>query len=288
MFETKFASILLQGIPPNHWNLLSNALSRFSGAQIDKPISFEENGFTLQEIPSDYLAGRAREQFLTICYPHDMPNRDQEILIDQTYYWPDASTFIAYNRAKDPVGCVQFLTKNRDSKLPVEYSQVTDAAPNNPGLHARIPAGRSAEIYRCRRSPDLNGSDSVLVVSMLFKAIWAIIVRTGTQVAYVTYDASNRELRNLYLRKLFFQDPGITVQFDGCDKKWSLLYKDCALHEQKFATLSRAHFYMMTWFRRDLREKNLEIPRRTIAQTERLLEENDTVVFAEMVKAGNK
>ena len=283
----KTIRLLLDIIPKNRWNMLSNIFSRFSIPHIKSPIKFSHKGFYLKEYSIENMNKELKEKFLLFCYPADMHNREKEIKLDHIY-WNYASTFIVFNQSKEIVGCLQFVRKTANNKIPVEYayvSDVTDDLKTSYDIYSNSPDGRSAEIYRCRRSFELKGIEAINIVYMLFKAAWSKVVQTGTEYVYITYNLENRELRNLYSRKLYFQNPGINVQFGNTPQKWGLLIKDCRLHEEKFASLSKAHFILQTWFRKNNKKKNLIIPK-THTVPASIISEKDTILFTEIVQSG--
>lgn len=280
MFENKITNILLDIIPQNHWNTLSNLLCRLAPNTIGSPIQFSLGNFTLQEFLIPRMDNALKEQFLQFCYPADLPDRENEIKLDQQY-WNDAATFIVSDQNSEIAGCLQFIPKTATNKIPVEYARVVDAPDSDNAVNPAPPSGTFAEIYRCRRSNALKGEHIIGILTMLFKAMWIKTVQTNTEYVYITYDRNDRELRNLYLRKLFFQNPGITVTFGNCHKLWNLLYKDCLLNEQTYATLSRSQFYLQTWVRKNCKKKNLSLPPRTT--TAEIFSADETVLFTTVV-----
>ncbi len=278
MFENKFVNLLLKLFPRSKWNLLSNLLARASIPNIGSPISFRRNGFSLKEINLLEISELERNKFLDFCYPIDMPNREKEITLD-CQYWRYASIFLVLNRAHEIVGHVQYIPKKENNKIPVEFGIITDSENIfRPDLN-EIPNGKFAEIYRCRRSNNLQGMDSVVVISMLFKALWAKIIQTNTAYSYITFDSMINELRNLYVRKLSFSDPNISLHFGENKKKWKLLFKDWTAHENFFASIGKPHFYLQTWVRKNLKQKNLRIPQFKPVAAD-LISEEETLLFA--------
>jgi hypothetical protein len=215
-----------------------------------------------------------------------MADRENEIDIDHQY-WADASTFIVVNKLNNEiVGDIQFIPKKNNNKIPVEFGSIIP--PENISLlnSFKIPGGNFSEIYRCRRSMTLKGIESVIVISMLFKAIWAKVIQTNTAYSYITFDPLLNELRNLYVRRLSFSNPGVFLSFNGSSKKWSLLVKDWIKHETSFATLGKSQFYLLTWVRKNLKKKNLHIRPPLRPVTARLFPENKTALFTRVVKTG--
>jgi hypothetical protein len=199
------------------------------------------------------------DRFLDFCFPADLPNRQEEILLDHQY-WNDASTFVISNRSNEIVGIIQFIPKKQDNKLPCEFGRAVPSE-NLPStaLNA-IANGTLAEIYHCRKSMTLKGMDSVIVVAMLFKAVWAKVIQTNTSYSFISFDPQLNDLRNMYIRRLAFLNTGIFLSFNNDPKKWSLLFKDWKENEKKFATLGKSQFYLLTWARKNLKKKNLRIP----------------------------
>jgi hypothetical protein len=92
------------------------------------------------------------------------------------------------------------------------------------------------------------------------------------------------------MKKLCFRNMGITVRFGDSPKDWQLLVKDCRYQEHELAGVSRQHFYMQTWFRRDLRKKNLHArPEAALMRpvTAHLLSDVQPFLFTKIVKPQN-
>jgi hypothetical protein len=291
MFENKLIDALLSLVPRNRWNLLSNILARMSVPTIGSPISFTSGKFTLKEFDIMKASGAQLWEYLDFCYPLDMSDRDREIEIDRQY-WPGAATFIVVNGNGDIQACAQYLDKYHVARIPFECSHrksESGAVENDGGVldKTQTPRGNYAEIYRCRRSFNMEGHDAALVVLMLFKALWAKTVQESVQSIFITFDPCIRELKNLYTKKLRFHDSGITVRFGNNPKDWQLLVKDCLSQENEMAALSRHHFFMQTWFRKNLRKKNLRPhsePPLVRPVTAHLVSEVPPVLFTEIAK----
>jgi hypothetical protein len=286
MLENKYVNYLLDRIPKSKWNALSNLLARLSLSYIGSPILFTHKNFVLREYRIAEMSKTLREKFLNFCYPAEIHDRADEILIDRQY-WEYASTFIVFNVEKEIVGCVQFIPKNGNNKIPVEYAHVVNDLGSNGSdfnVQQHTPNGTFAEIYRCRRSEKLQGMDSVFVISMLFKAIWAKVIQTKTEFSYISYNPEIRDLKNMYIRKLAFENPGISLRFGSADKEWQLLFKNWATHETSFSAISKPHFYLQTWVRQGLKERNLTVLP-IISCPATVLTEEDTVLFATVVQA---
>jgi hypothetical protein len=278
MFETKWCNTLLGLVPQKHWNVLSKCIAAFSRPTIGSPIQLTYNNFVLQEYQMHTMDSAFKETFLKFCYPADLHNREQEIEYDKIY-WGSDSTFVIFDKNKNNeiVGCAQFIPKTNSIRIPSEYARLNDNQYFDPVDSYK--SKKFGEIYRCRRSFDLKMKDSIVVVSMHFKALWAKIIQTDTEYLYITFDKMNRELRNLYTRKLFFQNPDTVVHYGDDPKDWQLLYKDCMLHEEKFASLDKSHFYLQTWFRQNLKQKKLRTTPKT-ATTTFVVEKKRSILFA--------
>jgi hypothetical protein len=287
MFENESTSLLLDLVPQSSWNLLSNIVALTSGCLIDSPISFSYGNFTIKEFDLLSANETLKTQFLDFCYPFDKEEKEKEIEIDRQY-WPGAASFIVVDQNGAIKGCAQFLAKKRVPVIPFELSHIIDkSGPEEKDcgvFHDIMPlCGSYAEIYRCRRSFDLKGAEPFTVVYMLFKGLWAKIIQESIQSIYITFNPTIRELQNLYIKRLCFQNSGITVRFGNSPKDWQLLVKDCLFQENKLATKSRSHFFMQTWFRKDLKKKNLRILRRHRPVTAHLVSEIEPVLFTNVV-----
>jgi hypothetical protein len=288
MFDNKVTDFLLKKVPQDKWNFFSNVLARFSFPTIGSPISFKCKNLYLKEFSIPTMANSMKETFLLFCYPPEIYNRDEEILLDQQY-WKDAATFLVFNTSQEIVGCVQFIPKTTTNKIPVEYSHVVKSLNVdylNITNNFKLPLGQFAEVYRFRRSFSLKGEDATNVVSILFKAIWIKTIQTSTDYLYISYNSGNHELKNLYLRKLHFQNPKVTVQFGNDPTLWNILIKDCQWHEKKFAELSKPHFFLQTWVRKNSKKLNLEAKPQSTSSP--LLSEEDTILFASVVRPKRK
>ncbi|HUI91028.1 MAG TPA: hypothetical protein VLX68_02165 [Chitinivibrionales bacterium] len=220
-----------------------------------------------------------RKKFLAFCYPNDVPDNKKEVEID-LQYWGSTTTFLVFSGQEKIEGCVQFIEKKIGGKIPAEFGHVVDSIDGGKEASA-VPKGTYSEIYRCRRSRELHGKDSVLVVAMLFKAIWAKVIQTGIEYSYITFDPDNHALRNLYLRKLAFKDPKITLQFGNNAKPWGLLYADWADVDRNLASRGPNSFLLATWIRQGLKQKN---PRFPAVKTDLPISEDDAVLFAQVVR----
>jgi hypothetical protein len=278
MFTKKILNLLLKIVPQSKWNLFSNVLARVSIPNIGSPIAFHYRGFSLKEINLLKIGEHERQKILDFCYPLATPDRTIEIELDRQY-WHDAATFIVVNKLNEIVGNVQFIPKKKNKKIPVEFGHVDSSENISLPYFNKIPNGKCSEVYRCRRSMNLKRFESVIVISMLFKAIWAKVIQTNTTYSYITFDSQLNELKNLYIRKLSFANPGVFLTFGETSKKWSLLVKDWIEHEKTFASLGKSQFHLITWVRKNLKKKNLRI--RPV--TGQLLSRNPTVLQTQIV-----
>jgi hypothetical protein len=287
MFENKFFNGLLKLVPQRKWNLLSNMLARVSVSTIGSPISFRYKGYTLREFNLLEMEPIQRSEFLRFCYPLDLPDRKREIAIDRQY-WPNTATFIVFDENNAIKGCAQYISKRNDSRIPIEFAHViykSGAINGDIGVLCKslLPHERYAEVYRCRRSFDSKSHDSFWIIYMLFKAVWAKTIQESMQYLYISYNPEIKELYNLYTKKLCFQNAGVTIRFKNSSKTWGLLVKDCLAQENDFATVSRTHFFMQTWFRKNLKKKNLYI-HPSIPLVGHLLPKQETILHTQVVK----
>jgi hypothetical protein len=231
-----------------------------------------------------------KEKFLAFCYPPDMQNREKEILLDQQY-WKDTAIFIVFDKTKEIVGSVQFIAKTATNKLPLEYAKIKeDRSTDNQltGTHYKLSSERCAEIYRCRRSFALDRESSFRVVTSLFKAIWIKTLQTSCEFICLSYDKNNLELKNLYCRKLFFQNTNITLQFDDNSQDWNLLLKYSQIHESIYATLSKSHFYMQTWWKKNSRVQGIRFKPSNYPVPATIFSEENASLIASSVKSKRK
>lgn len=266
MFKNPLLNALLKRFPQTTWNQVSSLYTLFTLPTIGSPVSFSHKNFELKEYTTEHMPHEVLENFLNFCYPPDMPDREKEIECDQRNYWQKNITFIVYKDTRI-VGCVQIVPKTATQHLPVEFASVCreNEPPSPLDLSELVPDNNITEIYRCRRSFDLNRMEAIDVLLMLYKALWAKVIQLGTAYTCISFDSSKKDLKSLYVNKIAFTDPDITIQFGSDPKKWNLLVKDWAEHERSFATISKSHFYLQTWFRSSLKKKHLHLkkpPRR--------------------------
>ncbi|MFH0921439.1 MAG: hypothetical protein V1913_13895 [Fibrobacterota bacterium] len=200
-----------------------------------------------------------RRLFLNFCYPSDMPFRSKEIDYDRGY-WKHSTNFTIKERNDRIVACVQLIRKQDGMLMPLEYAKISSGLPDagQPfDVATDCHGGRVAEIYRLRRTFDVSMEKVVTIINMIFKAIWAKIIQDGLSYLYLTCDSESAELRNLYLRRLRFEDTAVTVQYGTSLKNWSLLRKDCLLHERQYASLGPRNFEFQTYCRSHLKNKRL-------------------------------
>ncbi len=269
------------------WNELSNVYTFFTFSTIGSPISFWYKNFRLQEFPTADIPQPLFNEFLTFCYPEDMPDRQEEIACDKQHYWEKTSTFLVFKNDQI-VGCVQIVPKTATQNLPVEYADVQndDGTKSKLDISRIISTDNVTEIYRCRRSFDLRKIEAINVLLMLYKAVWAKVIQLGTAYTCISFDSAKNDLRSLYLNKLNFDDPNISLVFGNSQKRWSLLLKDWERHEQCFATLSKSHFYLQTWFRESLKKKHLHIiNRKKVTARKAILIKSDKLLIAQTLTA---
>lgn len=243
---------------PTHWNTISHLYSFFTVPSIGSPVEFSgPDGLFLKEWNVLDMPDSLRRQYLAFCYPEDLKDREQEIAYDRQY-WPHSSTILIYDNPYGIVGTVQLVPWGPNHKLPVEFARI---AGRNEMLnicdHSR--AEPALEIYRLRRSFSIDSHKAPILVTMLFKAIWAKILETHTRYLYLSYDSDSAELGNLYKRRLGFEETGIALCYGESNKEWNLLCKDCLRHEQEYAAQSPRNFYFQTYCRANLKHKRYRV-----------------------------
>jgi hypothetical protein len=278
MFKNTFVNLILNIIPRNKWNLFSKLLAKMSIPTIGSPVSFKYGNYTLKEFNMLEMPVELKANFFNFCYPLCLKNRKYEIELDRQY-WPDAATFLVFDTNNTIVGCAQFILKKKGNKIPIEFAYVATGADNGEGnINYIVPKGRFAEIYRCRRSFALDGMTAISILLMIFKAIYIKALQTGTEYSLITCDSSIDQLKKLYIKKLSFIDPNITVNYGNSNKAWNLLIKDWKIHESQFSSISKSHFYIQTMGRKNLKRKYLKTRplRPVVAQ---FFSEEDTIPF---------
>lgn len=229
------------------------------------------------------------ENFLRFCYPADIPDREKEIECDRHNYWEQTSTFLVY-KGSEIVGCVQIVPKTETQNLPVEYATICykNGSTARLRLSELVPNNNVTEIYRCRRSFDLNRMEAITVLMILYKAIWAKVIQMGTAYTCISFDRSKKDLKSLYVNKIAFTDPAIVLRFGSDPKQWNLLLKDWAEHEHSFATISKSHFYLQTWCRTSLRKKHLHLRRQHMIapQEAQIIKKEDVLIAQTMITSG--
>ncbi|MFW6254933.1 MAG: hypothetical protein ACOC41_08395 [Chitinivibrionales bacterium] len=279
MITQECISRLLDTIPKDKWVQLSNIVSSLTAPTIGSPIMFRYRGFTIQEFKRNDLRGDALEKFIAFTYPKNMPGRKQEIELDRQY-WPFTSTFLVSDYDGKVVGCIQSVTKETENKLPVEFGRQVDETGH--GRKISFPVG-STEIYRCKRSDDLKGTEALAVVMMLFKAIYAKVLQEGTKNSFISFNPGNQMLRNMYIRKLAFEDSRINLLYGDSDMRWGLLTKDWIEHAHKLATLSKSHFSIQTFSLSGLKKEYLQ-PASQMCTTDQT---GQRVLFAQVQRAAH-
>jgi hypothetical protein len=265
MLRSPLLNAILPKIPQKKWNELSSLYTFFTLPTIGSPINFCFKQFHLIEYTTTRMPPDVFKAYLDFCYPEDLPDREMEIDRDRNNYWEETSTFLVY-RNQEIVGCVQIVPRTPTQKLPVEYASIRkpDGSLTSFNLASLLPSNNVTEIYRCRRSFNLNRMEAINVLLMLYKALWAKVIQLGTLYTCISFDSAKNDLKSLYVKKIAFYDPDIALQFGSCPKKWSLLIKDWAEHEHSFATISKSHFYLQTWFRSSLKKKHLRLPKQQL------------------------
>ena len=232
-------------------------------------------------------------------YPQGMrnggmpPDRQQQIDCDRNLYWKNSVTFLVFDNEREIVGCVQIIHRSNGGRLPVEYASIANPDGSSSAFNLRkfMPGNDVTEIYRCRRSFELNKLEAINVLLMLFKAIWIYIVRTKTAYTCISYDIGKPELRHLYINKLAFRDPGIRLVFGDKPQQWCLLFKDWVQHEKEYAGLGKTQFYIQTWCRMATGKKHFHSMRRQTPRTFRrisIIGERDVVIAQTMVAPRRK
>lgn len=283
MFENKVLNSVLNRLPRKYWNTLNLAITFFSPRTIGSPIKFSFRGFTLKEYDLRKVDNGFLKAYLDFCYPADeLPEREHEIEIDKQY-WPSTSTFIV-TRDSDMriVGCMQYVLKTPEVKLPVEYAQVVpevgEAHVDSKPLD-ELPRGSFAEFYRCRRAMDINYSESMVVLPMLLKAGIAKAFQTKTDFCLLSFDKENRHLKRLYKEKLDFKECNTNLLYNSCPKKWELLYASSRHWDKESAATSKGHFYLMLFFRNNLKLQSVF----TKGTAEPVLSMENDILFSETV-----
>jgi hypothetical protein len=244
------------------WNRISHFYAFFTLPNIGSPIHFngpcgmslkEENIFTMSE--------PERREFLSFCYPEDMPDRFKEIKYDRQY-WAHTTLLIVRDDDGQIIGCVQLVHKINATKLPVEYAAMAEGAARTDRLFSTEPLignHHAVEIYRLRRSFEVDAHKAPMLITMLFKAIWAKTIQSQIRYLFLSFDIQSMELGNLYKRRLDFEDTGARIHYPGCKRTWMVLCKDCLKHEMEYATMSPKNFFFQTYCRANLKRKRYPI-----------------------------
>ena len=257
MYLNRFTDVILDRLPRQKWNSLSRFISSLTIPCIGSPIRFRTRGFTLREYDLESTPGVIIEQYFKFCYPPDeIRNPEEEFEIDKQYL-PSAQTFIVTRDSDQKiVGCLQLVYRSEKVKLPVEFARIfknESGRCESSNVLDSLPAGKKTEFYRCRKGKDLTGAESAIVVPMLFKAGFIKTIQEKVDYCLLSYYKENSMLRNLYTRKLAFKPSGISIKYPGCDKEWELLYLPTAFLYNDFASLSKTHFYLVTYFRNNFK-----------------------------------
>lgn len=257
MYLNRFTDVILDRLPRQKWNSLSRFISSLTIPCIGSPIRFRTRGFTLREYDLESTPGVIIEQYFKFCYPPDeIRNPEEEFEIDKQYL-PSAQTFIVTRDSDQKiVGCLQLVYRSEKVKLPVEFARIfknESGRCESSNVLDSLPAGKKTEFYRCRKGKDLTGAESAIVVPMLFKAGFIKTIQEKVDYCLLSYYKENSMLRNLYTRKLAFKPSGISIKYAGCDKEWELLLLPTTFVYNDFASVSKTHFYLMTYFRSNLK-----------------------------------
>jgi hypothetical protein len=243
---------------PRYWNTISHLYSFFTRPYIGSPVEFSGfYGLYLKEYNLLSMPESLRRAYLNFCYPEAMHNRSMEIEYDRRY-WPHASTLIVWDQPQRIIGTVQLIRRELTPKLPIEFGVVAQGSPGAGKMFdvgADSGGASSMEIYRLRRTFDIDSHKAPMLVTMMFKAIWAKIIETRTRYLYLSYDSGSAELGNLYQRRLDFKNIGVPLCYGGSGKQWNVLRKDCLLHEREYANMSPKNFLFQTYCRTNLKRK---------------------------------
>lgn len=259
MLNNAIINFTLDHLPKEQWDFFSTLCASLSLPHIGSPISFRHKTFTLNEYPANQLPPSLKEDFLSFCYPDDLPDRLEQIDCDIKNYWNHATTFIVTDASATIVGCVQIIHRDRTNPIPVEFGSFRrhDGSLVRLDLSNLYNANSMTEIYRCRRAPHLRRLNGMHVLIMLFKAIIAHTIEYRTPFSFISFDKSRPDLQHLYLHKCDFSDTGIDINFEGDSRPWRLLRKNWFQHEKTFATKGKTQFFLQTWYRNGLRKKHL-------------------------------
>jgi len=245
------------------WNSISYLYSSFTWPTIGSPVQFQGDfGMSLSEHSFCLMNDAERREYLGFCYPEEMEHRDAEIACDRRYF-PGSSLLIIRKSGGTIIGSVQLVHRDRAGRLPIEFALLPpDSAGCARSFNVEKDAGpgKAVEIYRLRRSFAVDSHQAPMLVTMLFKAIWAKIIETGTRFLHLSYDADSAHLGNLYRHRLDFRDTGKRVRYPGSEKEWAVLRKDCLEHELEYAGKSPRNFYFQTYCRAHLKRKRYRVP----------------------------
>lgn len=278
--------------PRSSWNHLSLIIASLSKKTIKDRIEIKhKNGFILKEYRIEEMPDTLWIEFVQFCYPRDNPDRLSEITLDERY-WRNSSFFLVFDANKKIVGCIQYIFKTPDLKLPVEYGCAvsengTDESRKQFDATEDVGVASCGEIYRLKSDQTLCNDGSCAVSMMLFKAIWMKGIQAKVEFSYISYDLDNKMLRNLYLKRLYFQNPHLNIQYGDSPKKWGLLRKSWPMHESNFASLSLVHFFMQTYFRQGMIESPILTQPVTIKNAPKIKTDAGWV-WAEVYSAKNK
>ncbi|NLG18536.1 MAG: hypothetical protein GX556_14475 [Fibrobacter sp.] len=276
-----YIDMILESLPRKKWNSFSLLISYLTFPYIGSPIRFSFRGFTIKEYDLTSAPEEIVREYFKFCYPSDeIEEPEREFDIDRQY-WPSAQTFIVTRNSDGKIaGCMQLVHKTGKINLPVECSRKScNGGSGEVDLQGFFKGNNLVEFYRCRRSMELTGAESAVVVPMLFKAGFAKTIQKKNDYCMLSYDSKNSMLRNLYLRKLAFKECGVSIKYPGCDKEWDLLYVPTHFWYNEFASISKTHFSLITYFR-----KNLKFQRTPARDKSEEYQLKLPVIFAEVLK----
>jgi hypothetical protein len=285
VFKNAIVDFLLRHLPSEQWNNLSSLFTSISWSTIGSPILFTHNNLACVEFPADSIPKPFDVQFLDFCYPVTLHDRETQIHYDRSCYWKNASTLLVLDETNTILGCVQIVFRTDSDFLPVEYAIISindkETRPLSIDNILNDKKGVITEIYRCRRSFSLTKSQTLDVLLMLFKGIWIKIQQSDCTFSLISFDPSQPELKNLYIRKFDFTDPHIALTYGSQLKKWSLLIKDWEEHRKYFASKGKIQFYLQTWGDMNVKKHSTS---QEPCHTQATAVEKDGVLFTQTIK----
>ncbi len=253
---------LLDVLPSKYWNDFNYLLAHFTSFPvIGSPIRFKgPHGLRLKEYPRyEDIPEKVKEKYHNFKYSNKLKDCSKEIELDRMYE-SHSSIFIVFDKDEEIVGSVIIVRRESGKKLPIEFARIKQ------GTHAESQffdvekevgsTAKSIEIYKLMRSFTIKKALIPTVISMLFKAVWAKSVQINADYMFITCMAS-KGLEKLYLKRLVFDGPQKDVSYDE-KNTFKALRKSCYIHENKLATMSKQHFWLMNYFRQGLKIKSME------------------------------